>query len=283
MIPLGLLDALPADARMIERADGFRLELGAIGRLDVRERRRPLRAARAILDEIAAELGGGEVGAIERAITGEGEHAALAAIRGATAVTSVAIVFGDDFYRLVLAGPCGPALDPIARRIALELPLGLAQHRRRWYGYTPPPGWGSLRRHTLITEWLAPAFPAARAMITMLPARPVAESEAGVLDRQLHEMRWQGYRSDAVVGPERVTTRAQLEGVRWSLVGAWLDGARAHTEVVVLSDDAFWYWMRLDHEDADPEAYRGVFAAVVDSVEPVPRLTAGRGAFEHLL
>lgn len=269
MLPAALANALPGDARRIDRHDGFRLDLGALGRIEVRERRRPLRSVMTILRGLAAEIGRGTtVGQIERHVTREGEHAAVAVLSGTGSRTFAGVVFGDDFYRLIIAG--GGEVDAIARRIVLELPLGLAHRRRRWYGYVPPVEWGCLRRHTFIAEWIAPEFPREHAMITLFPARPAGESRAGALDRHIYEMGWGGYTSSSVEGPETVTTASQLGGVRWQLVGTWLDGARTHTDVVLLSDNTFFYWMRLDHDGESTQARRDVFAAVVASVEPIP-------------
>lgn len=269
MLPAVLANALPPGARRVDRHDGFRLDLGPLGRVEVRERRRPQESVGRILRGLAAELGRGTmVGPIERLVTREGESAAVALLSGDGATMFAGVVFGDDFYRLVIAG--GDDVVSIARRIVLELPLGLAHRRRRWYGYVPPADWGCLRRHTFIAEWIAPGFPGEHAMITMFPARPAGESGAGAFDRHLHEMGWGGYKSMSVEGPAKVHTASQLGGVRWQLVGAWLDGARTHTEVVLLSDDTFFYWMRLDHDGDASEAHRDLFSAVVDSVEPVP-------------
>lgn len=287
MLPAALARSLPAGTRLVEHVDGFMLELGTAGTIRVRDRRRPLRGARAIvvasLRDEGIESVPGAVLPIERVDTVEGHPATVATIGEGPAARWIGAVFGDDDYCSVVAIPgtdraAWATLCTHARQVMLELPSGRARLRRRWFAYTPPPGWGCLRRHTLITEWIPPEFPRDRSMLTVFPARPINESAAGTFDRSLHEMRWGGYASEFLEGPAKLVT-ATLGGVRWKLVGKWRGGERTLTEVAVLHDYSFVYVIRIDTPAALSEHHRAVFATLVDSVVPIAASNAS--ALEH--
>lgn len=275
MLDLGLLRTLPPGARYQRRADGFAIGLPEGGSVWLRERVRPLRAAAEIFADVRRELGlpPRPPGPITRLISHEGEL-------GAWDEAGIGVIFGDDFYRVV-AGRADPAL---LRRFTVELPLGLAHRRRRLYGYQPPTGWAGRLRHRLIAEWLAPGYPGEPARITVFPARPFGETAAGELDRQLHELTWDGYQREAIAGPDVIATTAPLTGVGYQVAGTWMDGRRSLTDVVLLQDGAFSYCARLDHTGVDPQRHRAVLAALVHSIQPVasPRAPSAGDAFAHL-
>ena len=118
------------------------------------------------------------------------------------------------------------------------------------------------------TARLIPASPRKTPRASDSPSRPTRS----VGDRHLHEMGWGGYTMASVQEPEIITLSERLAGVRWSLVGAWLDGSRTFTEVVALHDGMFLEMIRLDHDGHLPEAHCAVLDTVVKSVRPIPPL-----------
>lgn len=280
MLTVELAAALPPGASLTELPDGFALSLGANGTLVVRDRQRPLRSARVVIDQLLAAQAlppAGATATLERVQTTEGELGAVALVGAGHEARWIGLTFGDDDYRSVIASPgtnlaSAAALGDLARRILVELPSGRAHARRRWYEYTPPAGWGCIRRHHLITEWLAPNFPRERALLTIFPARPVNESAAGELDRRLHEMRWGGYVLDSMEGPTAHKSSV-LGGVKWRLVGRFGADAPQATDVVLLVDQAFSYMLRFDHDGLDAAPRASLLDAVIDSIRPIPRST----------
>lgn len=287
MVPAALLDALPAHTTFQHRSDGFQLNVPAtladdgeaLAIIRVRDRVRPMVAVGAIVAGVRRELGfsAPKPARATAVVTREAECAALHHVIEGERCCSIGLVYGDDFYRVIIGTGdqvMSTAVQHVVERLTTDLPLGLAYRRRRWYAYVPPPGWGGQIRHRMIAEWMAPRFPNERALLTVFPARPFSETPAGAMDRHLHEMSWGGYVSESVEAPQLITPSERLSGVRWKLVGAWLDGVRTFTDVIALHDGTFLYMVRLDHEGQKPEAHLAVLDGVIRSIRPVPPLIA---------
>jgi hypothetical protein len=285
MLPAALLDALPAHTTFQHRSDGFQLNVPAslsgndvpLAMVRVRNRVRPMVPVGAIFAGVRRELGFSppEPRREQAIVTRDAECAAIQHITEGERCLSIGVVFGEDFYRLILGTGdqvMAIAVQHVVDRVTTDLSLGLAYKRRRWYSYAPPPGWGGQIRHRLVAEWMAPRFPNERALITVFPARPFTDTPAGAMDRHLHEMSWGGYVNESMEAPLMVTISERLSGVKWRLVGAWLDGVRTFTEVVFLQDGTFMYMMRLDHEGQNPEGHIAVLDTMVASVRPIPAL-----------
>ena len=278
MIPASLLATIPTDARYEQRPDGFAFAFpSGWTRLRVRERNVPVRAARQVFEAVRLGLGlstSGHATTIEDRVTREGEHAAIMELVEGERRCTFGITYGDHFYRIVVGrtddAARAPSIAEAARRFTLELSLGLASLRRRRFRYTPPPGWSAVSRHGLITEWFAPGFPTDRALLTVMSARPFMDTPSSATERNLHEMTWGGYQRETLEGPAVVLVSDHLQGVAWKLVGAWSDGARTHTDVVILNDGTFVYVLRLDHDGSRTEEHRATFDAVVRSIRPIP-------------
>jgi hypothetical protein len=241
--------------------DGFLVHPPAgAGRAVVRLRRRcrPLVAMRDLTEELARRTAesASDVRVVERrrVITDEGEYAAIAqlAATGASGPieASVGAIFGDDFYYEVLGAASAPEHAETVRALVDDLvrttKLGLGRPRRRWFEYPLPVGWRGLARE-LATEWYAPGFPHCFGVITVPPARALAESpepDAGET--------------------ERIATQ-HLEG-EWRRMR---DDTRA-IEQVVLADRAYRYTVRLDSDLVHLEYHRAVLRAIVDGIRPLP-------------
>lgn len=259
-------------------ADGLALfpsEGRARGGIRIRERLRPLRSARALASALVAEMGMPdlEIGPIERITTAEGEYAALTTIRGQGFERALAFVFGDDFYTLIDAAATQPGdvvtFRTLTRDLAYYYSLGLGELRRRRYWYEPPAQWLGFPRG-LITEWHPPDYPNHAAMIAAFAARPIDESVAGVLDRALHELRWTGF-SQTALDERPLRNRHGLTGVLWCVKGSYAGGALHHQDIAMLTDNRFFYVARLESLPSRLEEGRAVFAALFDSIEPLPR------------
>lgn len=261
------------------------------GVIRIRDRQRPLRSIGDIVRARVAEmtLGEHDVGAIERTITSEGEHAAI------TVVTSrlgdekfertLGVIFGDDFYTQIDGGASEPTMRAQIRdavRVLVEdYAIGLGALRRRRYLYEPPNGWSGYPRG-LVTEWHPAGFPNEAASIAVFPARPAGESQTALLDRALHELGWHGFVRTSGGDPAPILTRRHLVGAQWRIVGRYGDRPQ-HLDIVVLQDDRFHYVLRLESTEARIDDDRAAFHRLLDSIEPIPRARSSHAttALDH--
>jgi len=289
MIPSTLLDALPARTTFQYRSDGFQLNVPSslsgssvpLAMVRVRDHVRPIASAGSIFAGVRRELGfsSPEPTVTTAVVTREAECAAVHNLIEGERCLSLGVIFGDDFYRLIIGlgdQVMATAVQHLVERVTTDLPLGLAYRRRRWYPYAPPQGWGGQLRHRLVAEWMAPRFPSERALLTVFPARPFSDTLAVAMERHLHELGWGGYVNESMEPPQLISISERLSGMRWRLVGAWRGGARTFTEVVFLRDEAFLYMMRLDHGGQNPEAHVAALDGVVHSIRPIPPLGVAR-------
>lgn len=287
MLPAPLLEALPAHTTFQHRSDGFQLNVPATlsgsskprAMIRVRDFVRPIASVATIIAGVRRELGFSppEPQGQRAVLTREAECAALHHVVEGERSCTLGLVYGDDFYRLIIGlgdQVMATAVQQLVERLTVELPVGLAYRRRRWYPYAPPLGWAGRLRHRLVAEWMAPRFPNERALLTVFPARPFSDPPSVAMERHLHEMGWGGYIEESMEAPELVTVSERLTGARWRLVGAWEGRARTFTEVVVLQDETFVYMLRLEHEGQSPDAHVAVFDGVVHSVRPIPASAA---------
>lgn len=265
-----MLDTLLPRWRVTHLADGLELsspEGREHGAIRIRDRQAPLRSAR---DLAARFTDAGEL-AIERVITAEGEYAAVTEIAGPRCL---GFVFGDDFYTQLDGTAADPDRMTVVSRAVRELTrcysLGLGENRRRRFLYEPPRGWSSCARG-LVTRWMAPGFPADSTTLTVFPARPVKESVAGALDRELHEVSWVGFEKLAPHQTLAIRNRHGLAGISVRVTGRAPGGPVRRHDLVALEDDRFVYLMRLESA-ADSAAEREELRPVWDSVEPLPEV-----------
>jgi len=232
LLPRALIDALPPGTVISARQGGFDVVVPGRCHVALRDRLRPV-----------------PPWPPQRARTRAGETFAR---DGATCV-----VFADDWYRLIAGqGDCEEVIT-----LLLEVPLGLAERRRRRFGYAPPAGWTHRVRHRLIDEWLAPV--GEHALITVCPARPVTGGPADAWDRQMHELDLAD--AESILGPRPIAAQPGFDALGWQLVSRG-EGGLVFTELAILVDRSFAYVLRLD--EAAP-AHAATFAALIASVEPL--------------
>jgi hypothetical protein len=238
-------------------------------RVRVRSRLAPLRRAREVLADLAAqELPGGVVRVDEaaRLITAEGEHAALlsasveAGARGEA--VSLGVVYGDDAYTEIW-GAGAPACAVRLRAAVAELTqwtsLGLGAGRVRRYRHDPPAGWQPAARD-LIAEYYAPAFPARRAVIRVYPAQRL-----GLAPELLDAARLTDC-GEAATAP--VSEHLVIGGTSGRLrSGACGDLTVERAE---LTDARYAYVVTLASERAILAEAHSALIAVVGSIRPVP-------------
>ncbi|MGE5186492.1 MAG: hypothetical protein ACM31C_30760 [Acidobacteriota bacterium] len=220
--------------------------------LRYRERLRPVRPA---LELVAAaprpaDFVATQTTAPKRLVTIEGEHAALVTIEGthagAPAVLAYGYVFLDDHYA-ALEGVVPPELVATVEQLVVGDVHLLGRVRRRKFMYAAPPGW-TVEGDAFEARW---APPDGSARILVNPALP---RTPGLVAQIVDKL------AAGAVAPSRIVTRSGLEGEHYQL---------ADTDLYFLADADFLYSVRGDRA-------RDAAAALVDSIEPVPR-PAGAG------
>ncbi len=254
----------------------------AAGGIRIRDRVRPLRPVRRLVDETRAAAEGAladqTVGALERVTTLEGEYAAIVTIaarrradgRGIT--RTLGYVFGEEFY-VEIDGIVDDSADAASfgehvREVVLRTSLGLGEIRRRRFLYAPPRGWQSLVR-ALSVDWIAPSYPRDPGTITVFHAKPVVASPTALFERMLREDLPAGFEG-APAAPAPLRTRNGLGGELISLSGRYPGGAQRWFDLAVLADPRFLYLVRLDSGEAGLGAHRVVHRELVESIVPLP-------------
>ncbi len=242
-----------------------------VTRLLYRERMTPVRRiadlTRTILDGWP-ELVFDAPGPIERLITDAGEHAAVVTVTGRDHHVSVLCVLGfvvtDDFYSVLTATSRTPARFASVVSLVHDLVRrddhGLGVRRRR-FEYAPPPAFQP-RRHSLVTEWLSPGYPANSTSIFVHPATPHGSEPLAEL---VDALALEGSRliDSPVVVAATEHHVGELSGtgriVRIGELTRWL---------VVLRDDLYDYPLEL--VTPEPDRVQPTFSALVASIRPLP-------------
>lgn len=267
--------------------EGFALvhpEGADVARLLYRERMVPVRRvavlARTILagwPEVAFDL----PGPIERLTTDAGEHAAVVTVTGREHDVSVLCVLGfvvtDDFYSVLTATSRTPerfeAVVALVRDLVRRDDHGLGIRRRR-FEYVAPPAFQP-RRHSLVTEWLSPGYPANSTSIFVHPATPHGSEPLAEL---VDSLALEGSRSPdaAVIVAATEHDAGELSGlgrvVRVGGLTRWL---------VVLRDELYDYPLEL--VTSAPDLVQPTFEALVASIRPLPmpKVSARAISIEH--
>jgi hypothetical protein len=230
------------------------------GTLLYRERCRPLRSLRSILDEVSSALG-----APERLQTLEGELAAVAS--DPSGELSAGIVIGDDFYSLLVGR--GP-LASIVRQLVEQDVHSLGVRRRRfWF---EPPAWPGVAM-LFHAVYLAPGFPRRHGMLSVMPAlpRPVGEVNAEWMFA-IHDLPMMKFSRDTALGTATISSAAGVNGRIQELRGS---AAMAKTIrfLAVLEDATYLYPLTLDTTDEHRDEDLAVFHDVIRSIVPLPART----------
>lgn len=267
--------------------EGFELvhpEGADVTRLLYRERMSPVRRVADLARTILAgwpEITFDVPGPIERLVTDAGEHAAIVTVTGRDHDVSVLYVLGfvvtDDFYSVLTATSRTPqrfeAVGALVRDLVRRDDHGLGIRRRR-FEYAPPLGFQP-RRHSLVTEWLSPGYPADNTSIFVHPATPHGSEPLAAL---VDALALEGSRSlDAPAILAATEHHAgELSGIgRIARIGGltrWL---------VVLRDELYDYPIELVTPELDMA--QPTFTALVASIRPLPmpNVSAMRISIEH--
>jgi hypothetical protein len=242
--------------------------------IEYRERVRPLRKLGALLhDALARGPACAWPDRVERLVTDEGEHAALATLRGDGVQRDLGFVFGDDFYARI-AGMCRrPDRFEEVTRLVRELVTTDTQMlgvRRRRFEYAPPAGWQALARG-FVTDWLAPGYPRDPVWMTIFPALPVEQAPAELLASMLAP------RDHAELVDDQIAPLCLPNGLAGDVGEAvWASPERRVAKVCcVLRDRRYAYPLEASAEGEDRmRGHREVIDRVLASVQPVPPANA---------
>jgi hypothetical protein len=219
----------------------------------------------------------------EALVTDEGEYASLIVVRGLLdgrpVQRDIGMVYGDDYYALLLGVVVEAArfaeMTELVRQLVRSDRQLLGTQRRRRFRYVPPAGWRE-QQWDFESTWIAPDLPSLR--LTVLPALP-SQGAGRAAVAQLVATNLHGQfvvtRSD---GPEPAQSQHGLSGQRWRLAGR-LDAQEMVRHIVILQDERYIYCARLETVD---ERGLDALAALVASIEPIPRPRVTRGDLEAL-
>lgn len=226
------------------------------GTLTYRERCRPLRSLRSILDEISSALP-----APERLTTLEGEYAAFSS----EGDLSAGVVIGDDFYSLLVGR--GP-IAALVRDLVMSDVHSLGVRRRRFW-FEPPAGWPGVAM-LFHAVYLAPEFPRSQRMLSVMPAlpRPTGEASADWMFA-IHDLPMLQFARDATLGTTPISSAAGLHGQQQELRGS-ARGATTTRFLAVLEDATYLYPLTLDTTEENRDRDLAVLQSVIRSVVPLP-------------
>jgi hypothetical protein len=251
-----------------------------VGAIRYRERIRPLVRVSTVIEQLLERFPAFKptsVSPVEMVVTHEGEYGALARIAGtvkdAPAQRDLGLVFGDDFYALVsgiaLVSDHFAELGEMVRLLVMMDSHALGVRRRRFL-YTPPPRWQGLSRGGT-SEWTPLDFPRNPSLIQVFPANPLPDDPERVLEHMLAEdTETSGFHTEAVNGPQPITSLHGLSGAAWNIVGRSGEGPRTYRDLVVFRDPRYLYSLRLETMREDRQAEREIFLDLVRSAHPIP-------------
>lgn len=245
------------------------------GVITYRERCRPLRKITDVVADLLAKDTATRWDAlppVEALFTDEGEFAAFVRVTGtrdgASLELAVGVVYGDDFYSLLIAS--GANLWKVARDLLVADAHVLGVRRRR-YVFTPPAGWAGIAvlMHAI---YLAPEFPARAGTISIYPAVPRKSGSTPAADAlfALQSNPIIQFTGEPVAGAFELQNPNGLSG----RMQEFRDSTGRVRVVVVLEDLTYIYTMWLDTTSAHREADVELLRAIASSVKPLPSGTS---------
>lgn len=209
-------------------------------------------------------------------VTAEGEYAAIATLDariGALHVRrAIGVVVGDDFYARIVGGTHVAAwFDEVERTVewlTVEDRHILGVRRRR-YRYATPTSWLATPDGLFHVRFTAPDDPSA--ILTVYPALPRDRDRRSIGSLIAEHRAARGLGLDEGTSTS-LTTRRGLSGDWWTAHGHHRRRDIAFHQVC-LCDATYLYPVVM--LAADARAHRDVLAAVVDSIEPIPRADGG--------
>jgi hypothetical protein len=222
-------------------------------------------------------------GATERLVTDEGEYGALVRVSGQVAGDDVELSFGfvflDDHYAQLVGMATAAAMAPdelheTTRRLTSGDTHILGAVRRRRFLYQAPAGWRS-RDGLFDTTWHHPGYPRHAVWMHVNPAVPdQPRLEERTIEKILGSDLSAAFSAPA---PMPVLNRHRLGGRVWHLPAAATKD-RLHQQLAVLRDGTWLYLVRLFTAEPASAEDTATFAALVDSIEPLPRRNAASHA-----
>jgi hypothetical protein len=272
-----------ADGVVIVPPEGMKLAA-----ITIRQRVRPLRSLKSILDEALTHLEPQmrvhlAISPADRYVNTSGEYVALATMTSTYADTffqqTTAMVLGDDWFAQIdgvaHAAVIAPKIAEVVRVLATTCYLGLGELRRRPYLYTPPPGWRGVG-HACETVYYGPRHPTSRAVIRMFHARPVKMTPSESQDRALHCETMLIQEKDAPVPAKNFTNWYGLYGEMIKESGLDATGRRILVYKTMLVDKRFMYLSRLDTDAEESPSALPDYLKVLERVVPVPLVPQDR-------
>ncbi|MFN0249346.1 MAG: hypothetical protein ACKV2T_20845 [Kofleriaceae bacterium] len=266
-----------ADGVVIVPPEGMNLAA-----ITIRQRVRPLRSLKSILDEAATRLEPElrahlAIGAADRFVNTSGEYVALATMSSQNAdkffQQTTAMAIGDDWFvqmdGVANVAAIAPKIAEIVRVLATTCYTGLGELRRRPYLYQPPAGWHGVG-HACETIYYGPRHPRSRAVMRLFHARPVKMTPSESQDRALHCETMLIQEKDAPVPAKNFTNWYGLYGEMIKESGLDAAGRRVLVYKTMLVDKRFMYLSRLDTDADESAAVLPDYLKVLERVVPVP-------------
>lgn len=260
------------------------------GVITYQERLRPLATTTAIVRSVMARdpsVRWDPPAGIERLLSHEGEHAAMTVLHGRREDSLVslvaAIVFGDDFYSLLLGRSSSETSDmaEVIRSLVIADSHSLGIRRRR-YEFAPPEGWGgfSMLFHAV---YLHPGFPHEPTMITVYPALPrlAGSGEGPETLAAILTLPHMPFAAMEHAWSTPIKSRLGLTGAQYELAGS-LTAARGTRLLAVLEDERYLYPLALDTSAASRADTVRVFEPMIASIVPVPAPRSATAAHSTL-
>lgn len=256
--------------------------------IQIRERVRPLRTLRSLLDDAVARLAPAlrvhaTYGAAERFVTASGEYAALGSVvcrHGDRFFQHVsAMVLCDDWFvaidGIASDAALAPTVEDAVRLLATNYYTELGELRQRPYLYTPPQGWRPVA-HPRETRYFGPRHPTIPAVIYMFHARPMRMSVADTQDRLLFLETALIQDKDPPLPAKLFTTRYGLLGEMVKQTGRDTKGRKIESYKTMLADDRFIYLSRLDTQYDEENRALADYVKILEDVISVPLVPQDR-------
>ena len=207
----------------------------------------------------------------ETFVTAEGEYGSIviAAVGHENKVVhrAVAVVFGDDFYSLIVGQTAHAELaDPFTRQVVdlARRDTHMLGVRRRRFRFDPPPGWDGFVAGLFHAHYHPPDFPTDPSSMIVHPALPLE-----MVARNRRDM------PGMIVGDARQDDTEVPLQTRMGLTGHWYRLKQSASplecvEVVLLEDQRYLYPLILRTTAAKRHEHAKRLQALVQSVEPIP-------------
>lgn len=256
--------------------------------IQIRERVRPLRTLKALLDDALANLEPrwrthATYGVAERFVNHGGDYVAFGSFASRDGAEQyehvVAMIIADDWFAAIegMVGDAtyAPTVRDAVRLLAMNYYTGLGELSQRPYLYTPPPGWRGVPQ-ARSTCYYGPGHPARPAVLYMFHARPTKLTAADAQDRLLFVETAVIQSADPPRPAKTFTTKHGLFGEMVKQTGRDAAGRLIESYRAMLVDKRFIYLSRLDAAYDEENRALADYTTVLEGVVPVPRPQTNR-------